>query len=359
MVAIPVYNAEPYLDESISSIVGQDYTGWHMIIVDDGSTDGSGDIADAWAARDPRIRVIHTENQGPGLARNVAIAACNTEFIAFQDADDISLPDRLSAQLALLQSDAELGSVGGGLIDWDSVSGRTSLRRLPNRAEMEKEQRSYNLAIPPFPSGVTMVRVAALRAVGGFRSIRPAEDSDLGIRLAELYPLDNLFQPVLRYRYVAGSEWRGNPLASACASILCVESAAARRAGLVDPIDSLTLPVGLEHITELDIPPERLSWAYSELLLTMLDSQKPLPQQWLEIILNNLARNTMPPSQTQCALYRAALYRMRQGDIVGGLRLVRGAFALHPFGFVDCAFAECATSVARLCAATVVRRRAA
>ena len=230
-VAIPVYNAEPYLDESISSIVGQDYTGWHMIIVDDGSTDGSGDIADAWAARDPRIRVIHTENQGPVVASNLAIAECATEFIAFQDADDISLPGRLSAQLARLRSDAELGAVGGTLIDWDPISGEGGLLRYHTRAEMDKERRRYNFAPLNIPSCVMTARVAALRAVGGLRPIRPGYDLDLALRLAECYPLDNLVQPILRYRRLAISESRGDPLVATCTIILCVESAASRHAG--------------------------------------------------------------------------------------------------------------------------------
>ncbi len=77
-VIIGVYNAEPYLDDTIRSVVEQTYRDWELIVVDDGSTDQSGAIADRWAVREPRIRVIHQPNSGlpaipaalPGVARS-------------------------------------------------------------------------------------------------------------------------------------------------------------------------------------------------------------------------------------------------------------------------------------------------
>lgn len=92
-VIVPVYKVEAYLDKCISSIVNQTYTNLEIILVDDGSPDRSGEICDAWAAKDSRIRVIHQENAGGGAARNAALDVSRGELIAFVDSDDYLAPE--------------------------------------------------------------------------------------------------------------------------------------------------------------------------------------------------------------------------------------------------------------------------
>lgn len=87
-VIIPVYNVERYLEECIQSVVNQTYTDWECILVDDGSTDGSGGICDEWAQKDKRIRVIHQENGGVSKARNRGIEEADGEYVVFVDSDD-------------------------------------------------------------------------------------------------------------------------------------------------------------------------------------------------------------------------------------------------------------------------------
>lgn len=87
-ILIPVYNVEKYLDECVGSVLAQTYRDYELILVDDGSRDGSGRLCDTWAARDPRIRVIHQENQGLSGARNTGIAAAEGEYLMFLDSDD-------------------------------------------------------------------------------------------------------------------------------------------------------------------------------------------------------------------------------------------------------------------------------
>lgn len=87
-IIVPVYNVEKYLDECIQSIVSQSYTDWECILIEDGSTDKSGDICDQWAKQDQRIKVIHQENQGVSVARNQGIDNAKGEFITFIDSDD-------------------------------------------------------------------------------------------------------------------------------------------------------------------------------------------------------------------------------------------------------------------------------
>ena len=94
-VIIPVYNVEKYLKKCVDSVDAQTYTDYQMILVDDGSTDHSGALCDALAAKNPKIRVIHQENRGLGGARNTGIRHCETEYVLFLDSDDTIHPQLL------------------------------------------------------------------------------------------------------------------------------------------------------------------------------------------------------------------------------------------------------------------------
>lgn len=87
-VVMPVYNTAPYLGECLDSLLAQTEHSWECLAVDDGSTDGSAGILDAYAARDPRIRVLHCPNGGPSAARNAALDLARGEWIAMLDSDD-------------------------------------------------------------------------------------------------------------------------------------------------------------------------------------------------------------------------------------------------------------------------------
>lgn len=102
-IVLPVYNVEPYLDRCISSVVKQTCEDLDIILVDDGSTDNCPAICDTWAKKDPRIRVIHKENQGLGMARNTGIENAVGEYICFFDSDDYIAPDTVEAALASAQ----------------------------------------------------------------------------------------------------------------------------------------------------------------------------------------------------------------------------------------------------------------
>ena len=77
-IVVPVYNVEAYLDECVQSLVDQTYRNLEIILVNDGSTDRSGSICDLWAQKDERIRVIHKENAGAGMARNTGMDMTKT-----------------------------------------------------------------------------------------------------------------------------------------------------------------------------------------------------------------------------------------------------------------------------------------
>ena len=88
-VIIPVYNVENFLHDCLNSVISQTYTNLEIILVDDGSTDKSGEICDEFAKNDSRIKVLHQKNSGQAVARNNALEICKGEFITFIDSDDI------------------------------------------------------------------------------------------------------------------------------------------------------------------------------------------------------------------------------------------------------------------------------
>jgi glycosyltransferase involved in cell wall biosynthesis len=121
-VIVPVYNVEDYIEECLDSILAQTYARLEIILVDDGSTDSSGILCDAYAARDDRIKVIHKDNGGQGSARNVGIAACQGRYIGFVDPDDRIKPEMYERLLqAVTNEDSDFSSCGFSVIDFNGV----------------------------------------------------------------------------------------------------------------------------------------------------------------------------------------------------------------------------------------------
>ncbi len=103
-IITPVYNAARFVADTVASVQAQTYTQWELWLVDDASTDDSRSCINRLAAEDPRIRVIHLDkNSGAAVARNTAIAQANGRYIAFLDADDQWLPEKLARQIAFMQ----------------------------------------------------------------------------------------------------------------------------------------------------------------------------------------------------------------------------------------------------------------
>lgn len=87
-VIVPVYNTKPFLRRCIDSILNQSYRDWELLLIDDGSSDGSGQICDSYAKKDARIRVIHKKNEGASAARNAGLETASGDYITFVDSDD-------------------------------------------------------------------------------------------------------------------------------------------------------------------------------------------------------------------------------------------------------------------------------
>ena len=110
-VIVPAFNARPYLDETIASVVAQSLSDWELVVVDDGSTDGSADVADGWARRDTRVQLVRQTTRGVAAARNAGFAASHTaaEYLLFLDADDCLEPSALEVMTEHLDRHPDVG----------------------------------------------------------------------------------------------------------------------------------------------------------------------------------------------------------------------------------------------------------
>ena len=127
---VPVYNVEPYLRRCLDSVLAQTFTGFEVILVDDGSTDASGRICDEYAEKDARFRVIHKQNGGVSSARNEGIQASRGRYLAFLDSDDELVPDAF-AVFAALPAEYDLAVCGS---KWIATDGRTHSRTFSQKA---------------------------------------------------------------------------------------------------------------------------------------------------------------------------------------------------------------------------------
>ena len=127
-VIVPVYNTERYLKRCIDSILSQRFSDFELLLVDDGSTDSSGEICEEYAAKDRRIRVLHQTNQGQAAARNNALdwffANSNSEYISFVDSDDWVHPDYLECMFKAMRENCSV-----------SICGYRKVRQLPEYVE--------------------------------------------------------------------------------------------------------------------------------------------------------------------------------------------------------------------------------
>lgn len=204
-VLLPVWNGEQYLAEAVESVLAQSFEPIELLIVDDGSTDATPDLACAFARRDARVRVIPMERRGLGHALNAGIALARGRYVARMDADDFSHPTRLEKQIAFLETNPECVAVGSAIevVDESGAPVGTSIFPEDHLAIVDTllHRRGTAVAHP-----TVVVRREAYVAVGGYRpEWFPAEDLDLWFRLSRIGRLANLREPLLRYRRHRGS----------------------------------------------------------------------------------------------------------------------------------------------------------
>ncbi len=203
---MPLYNTERYVEAAVRSIQRQTFSDWELLIMDDGSTDGSRKIVEDLAREDSRVRVFASENAGAVAARNRLLAEAKGEYVALMDSDDIAFENRFEVQFNFLETHSDHLLIGSQvlLIDAEDAPLRLGVERFSHEEIDEFHlQRNTGAAIV-HPSA--MFRLPVVRELGAYREgTFPAEDIDLFLRLAEKGRIANLPQVLLHYRIHAAS----------------------------------------------------------------------------------------------------------------------------------------------------------
>ena len=196
-VAMSVYNGEEYLRTSIESVLSQSFDDFEFIIVDDGSTDRSGEILRSYP--DSRILLLEQSNQGVATALNHALRFAHGEYVARQDADDISLLERFAREVEFLDAHPEVAVVGtaASLID------RTS-RRFSTFMPFVRHERlvkELKRGVCPLMHGAVMLRRAALSQCGVYNPVfSHLQDVELWLRLSQSHRLANIREVLYQFR---------------------------------------------------------------------------------------------------------------------------------------------------------------
>lgn len=194
-VIMPVYNAEKYLRGAIENILIQTFTDFEFIIVYDPSHDNSLNIINSYS--DARIRVIENKKRiGLVKSLNKAVRYAHGEYIARQDADDISLPNRLELQLEFLEKHPEVALIGTGVYVINE-NGETVEKRI-----MHPNPKKSLLKGNRFIHGSVMFRKSVVDELGAYNELfKNSEDYELWLRISQKYEVNNLIQPLYKLRY--------------------------------------------------------------------------------------------------------------------------------------------------------------
>jgi glycosyltransferase involved in cell wall biosynthesis len=201
------YNPGRFLQPAIESVVAQSYPDWELLVIDDGSTDGSVEAARE-TLDDSRIRWFRQENSGKPVALNRALKELRGEFYAIHDADDLSYPQRIEAQVRCMQENADVAAVFSGheII----LNGRQMAPRA--RAKSRKEcQADINRFRMPAHDPTAMYRMAAVREYRYEESLPVVEGYDYILRVGEQWPMLVLGECLYGYRVHPESITRADP----------------------------------------------------------------------------------------------------------------------------------------------------
>lgn len=225
-IIVPSYNCDRFLPDALNSVLRQTYQDYEVIVIDDGSTDRTPQVLQAYCqSMGDRLRVVRQQNQGVAAARNHGIELAQGEWIAFLDADDIFLPGKLAAQMQIAESygqtEPNLGMIHSGWYRVDA-EGKILMAVEPWQQVPQLDLEHWLRWKPVLPSAM-LFRRQWLERVGGFdRRFPPAEDTDLVLRLALLgCKTEWLRQITVKYRQHGDSAMhKGLPQANSLTAVI-------------------------------------------------------------------------------------------------------------------------------------------
>lgn len=268
-IITPFFNAEPYFEEAIASVIAQTYDNWELMLVDDGSTDGSTAIAQQYAAQYPGkiyyLEHLGHQNRGKSTSRNLGIDRAKGEYIALLDADDVYLPQKLERQVATLQAQPDAGMVYGPTLYWYGWTGQPQDQKRDRLATLGVKGNSLiqpphlltlylrNGGVVPCTCGL-LVRHSLVEAIGGFNET-----------IQHLYEDQVFIAKICLNAPVLVEEWCGDKYRQHEAS----SSMAAIRAGQyhpqqLNPVRSIFLQWLGNYLVEQGVKDDKLWQAYQK-----------------------------------------------------------------------------------------------
>lgn len=207
-VICSVYNGMDHLDKAVPSIRNQTLADFEFLIVDDGSDDGTTQFLEREAARDSRIRLFRQERVGLARAVNHALQFARAPYVARQDFDDVSYPERLERQVEFMDAHPRCGLVGTWYVLDDANRGERYVRQWPVDNDSLRKAMSKSI---PFAHTLVMLRTEALRQVGGIAEVSNITDLRTWIAVAEVgWELANIPEVLGEHYVYADSFWHKN-----------------------------------------------------------------------------------------------------------------------------------------------------
>lgn len=193
-VVMPVYNGGVYVAEAVESILNQTFGDFEFVIGDDGSNDGTSDVLQDFARRDPRIRLYRrAQSSGPVGSANWVVRESRCALVARMDADDVSQPERLQRQIAIMAADPTVGLVGSL---WEGIDQDGTRIRPAERWRLIAQS-----PFAPFPHASIMFRREVFEQAGGYRQEAEFwEDLDLFLRIETVSKIVVVIDPLVQHR---------------------------------------------------------------------------------------------------------------------------------------------------------------
>jgi glycosyltransferase involved in cell wall biosynthesis len=320
-VTMSVYNDERFVAEAIESILGQTFGAFEFLILNDGSTDRSGEIVEAYARRDARIRTIHRENRGLAASLNELTALAAGKRIARMDADDVSLPTRFERQIAFQDAHPEYGVVGTWCLDIGADGQSYGLNILPQPTDHDGFLEAIDERKPLLAHPTAITWTALARQVPYRPMFRYCEDHDLWLRLVARTKICSIGEHLYAHRYTpeqVSQKHSAEQLYGACVAYLAYGE---RRAGRPDPTEPLSELPRVEALDDL-FWTGASRFADAWMAQSILYSETALKTDAFDHILRHVQADG-----SRDGLWRAALRLFRLGEPKRAARLALALIA--------------------------------
>jgi len=285
-IVLPVRNGAPYIAQALTSLCAEAELINRLLLIDDGSTDGTVDIARKFEGA-VSMEILQRPPQGIVASLNAGLAAATTDYVARMDADDICLPNRLKRQIEFLDANPEIAVVGAqaAFIDqYGALTGQTTNYPLWPRQVRSKLLSKGCVVCHP----TVLFRRKAVLQVGGYRAaFELAEDHDLWLRLADTLSVANIPDVLLHYRVHPDQITRSRNLRRAFTRDLAVWCARQRASGNAEPTELVQFAgTPLELASHTDAPPfvARLAKVHASIAEFEVGKSKPTLSELEEIL---------------------------------------------------------------------------